>query len=256
MRTIRIFATNWKNYLLLPCISIFLSLELKAQGYSTPFISIDKDGYTNVREKPDGKSKIVGKVFKYQVFYFGDDDECGGNIANYSSSKWLPIFTDSVSGYVYKKNIMDLQALPCITGKYNLNSSSTKGFILFMNDSLKIAMEIIPFDEKAHKFEIEKTEWDGDEVYTIDEQRFYGTNNRLPTCEIKKIEINYKSKITILPKDKINIYYEPRVMVVYIGLDGELYLCIAGGGDAGQYTVWFSIVNDEIVHNSMEDHCW
>jgi hypothetical protein len=52
----------------------------------------------------------------------------------------------------------------------------------------------------------------------------------------------------VLPDEKIKNLYNPYTMHVHIGLSGELYLNICGGGNGGEYTVWFSIVDGNIVY--------
>ena len=45
-------------------------------------------------------------------------------------------------------------------------------------------------------------------------------------------------------------------MGAVIGFDGEIYLTMGGGGDAAWYGVWFSIVEGEIVYETMLTNCW
>jgi hypothetical protein len=49
--------------------------------------------------------------------------------------------------------------------------------------------------------------------------------------------------------------YDPHTMQVHIGQNGELYLNISGGKDEGQYSVWYSIVDGNIVYECFEDFC-
>jgi hypothetical protein len=79
---------------------IFVFTPLTAQAeYEGPFIIIDKDGYTNIRKEPNGKSEIVGKVYKYQLLFLNSsyDEYEQKIIVNYADSAWIPVYNDSIS---------------------------------------------------------------------------------------------------------------------------------------------------------------
>jgi hypothetical protein len=97
----------------------FLPQSINANDFGALFISIDKDGYTNIHKKPNVKSKIVGTVHKYQVFF------CEMEFGEEATGMWLPINTDSISGFIYKEKVFSLDKLPVIKG-YNTSQKSRR----------------------------------------------------------------------------------------------------------------------------------
>lgn len=62
----------------------------------------DPDGYTNVREDASLKSKIVGKIYKDQVFqYFPSED-----------AKWYCVAVDGNGGYIHSSKVVSIAILP------------------------------------------------------------------------------------------------------------------------------------------------
>jgi hypothetical protein len=112
-----------------------------------------------------------------------------------------------------------------------------------------------PFDKDKHELKI-TNDHDGEHVWHIDGKDFYGTGYRMPVREIQMIEILCNGIKTVLPDEKIKKLYNPHTMNVHIGQNGELYLNIYGGGDDGQYSVWFSIVDGNVMYECFEDYCW
>jgi hypothetical protein len=242
-----------KKQFILSVTLILFAKTLDAQFW-VPFITIDPDGYTNIREQPNAKSKIVGKVYKYQIFYF-IGEECDDDLSNYSSDSWLFINTDQVSGYIYKKKIFTLWNLPALKRKKSIQQDDNEGSIIVANDTLTVCMQIQPFDKNIHKLKIKNDE-DGEHVWSIDEEDFYGTDYRMPFREIKSIEVSYNGRIKTLQQSKLKKFYNPSSMRVYLGHYGELYIAIGGGADAGSYGVWMSIVDGDILYECYQDNCW
>jgi hypothetical protein len=227
---------------------IILSLSSLNAQFNLPFIINDKDGYTNLREQPNGKSKIVGKVYKNQIF-LAIGEPCEDNPGYDPSNNWVYVATDDISGYIYSRNIMQLYKLPPIKlkGNFKLSKNIKETIISGENDSIRIIMRLQSFNEQNH------------------EGRVYGGSSDIPEenikyhlieNEIKEVEIFCKNKKTVLLKNEIKNYCDVISMSAYIGYKGEIYLGIGGGGDAAQYGVWFSIVNGEIKYTCLETYCW
>ena len=70
-----------------------------------PAIINDTDGYSNLREKPDSKSKIVGRLKTNELFFYSP-------IGN---SDWYPVKkeeTSEILGYIHKTRITKYSNLP------------------------------------------------------------------------------------------------------------------------------------------------
>lgn len=66
--------------------------------FKRPAIICDSDGYTNIRERPDRDSKIVGRLLRNQLFFFTPA----------SDTEWYQVYTDELSpsiGYIHKSRI-------------------------------------------------------------------------------------------------------------------------------------------------------
>lgn len=229
-----------------------------------PFVIVDKDGYTNIREQPNANSKIIGKIHKYQLFFSIDGNFCESGM--YATDHWEAIESDgNPNGYIYKKNILQINNLPSLKSKgkddFSLSSNGITT-IIRANDSIQITIGLQSYDRKNHQGWIYGGTSDAYEKHIVKQQVGNEVkeveifdNNQVET-EIKIIEIIYNGQKTTLPIDKIQNYCDPLNITAYIGFDGELYLGISGGGDAAGYGVWFSIVNGEIVFETMVNNCW
>ena len=234
--------------------------KIPPKDHYTPFIIMDKDGYTNIREQPNTKSKIIGKVYKYQLF-FSIDDLCGSNM--FATDQWEPICSvGNPDGYIYRKNILQLNNLPLLKGKQDFKlSSDNSATIVIANDSIQITMLLQPYNRQNHQGWIYGGSGDEYEKHIVLQQidteikevEVFDNNN--VKTEIKEIEIIYNGQKKILPKDKIYNYCDPKYIAAYVGFDGEIYLGISGGGDTGIYRVWFSIVKGNIVYQNNVHIC-
>jgi hypothetical protein len=202
--------------------------------HSLPFIINDSDGWTNIRQEMNSQSQIVGKVYDYEVFFF-----TGSNLSGYSN--WIPVIAGQKRGYMHRKLILQLDKLPSLRENQTINSNHD--VLSNANDTLSVSLYMSPFDQTKHTI----THTEGEYV-RIDGYDF----SKMPSHEIKAIEIISKGIRTVLPNDELKDLYNPHTMRVYIGPKGELYLNICGGimDDSGQgiYSVWLSIVNKSIMY--------
>ena len=127
---------------LLLLIIISISFNINAQ-----YITLDRDGYTNVRTEPNAKSEIAETVKKYQVFYSAADIPCSDDADGRNHfGNWLRITTDmqSVAGYIYTKNIYALEDLPVLTTETRLESD----LFYCSNDSIDVRISLQAYSEK------------------------------------------------------------------------------------------------------------
>jgi hypothetical protein len=222
-------------------------MDMKAQYYyGTMLIIKDKDGYTNIREEPDGKSKIIGQVHKYEVFY--SVEGCEDMEISPPDFPWLYMCTDNICGYIYKKNIIPLYDLPTIP---EIHEDSTS--IILKNDSIEISMITHIFNPVSDKKEIKNKDYYGlcEECIASDFEIYDIVNT------LNRIIINYKDKKIEIFRDELeNYYYAIRFMTGYIGPDSELYIQFCGAGDAASYCATFVFYDDKIVQEFITTSCW
>lgn len=243
-------------YLVITCVCVYAPVKVNAQC-GTPHIINDKDGYTNVRKAPNGKSEIVGKMYKHEVFV--SQERCGGEDEDeiIYSDKWLKVWNDKTSGYIYKENVLRLDNLPFL--KYTDFPSSIVPTNVYRNDSISVTVEITPFDTIANSasiYGVADLYFENDAYFaeTKQSREIYNPDNK-----INKIEVNYKGKKLLLTDKLQNHYYNYHGYDSYyrtsvnIGSDGELYIGFSGGVEGAVYHAWITIFNGEVIQEFV---CW
>lgn len=83
----------------------FLSDKEYKEYFRRPGIINDTDGYTNIREQPNAKSKIVRRMLKNELFFF----------TPVSDSDWYRVYRNESSssiGYIHKSKITTYDNFP------------------------------------------------------------------------------------------------------------------------------------------------
>ncbi|MDR3002201.1 MAG: hypothetical protein LBU89_13180 [Fibromonadaceae bacterium] len=196
--------------------SFLIALALMAPGivYSG-FIINDKDGWTNIREKPDGKAKVLGKVHKHQVFF---STGCDDNLIY--TDNWEPVTAADISGYIFKKNIIQISSFPVIASEYVWLEDEEKRFFTAQNDSITVTMKLTYNENRAvyHPYDIEEM-----------------------------VVKNGEKRTVIQP---LMIVASHASFKLFIGDDGALYLQVHNGSDGEGRVAWYSIVNGKVVFSA------
>lgn len=224
---------------------LFISLST---GVKAQYITLDKDGYTNIRKEPGARSDIVGRVQKYQVFYFAGDIPCSDETVTDDFENWLPVTIDmeNTTGYIYKKILFSVNDLPA------LEEETINNTFVCSNDSVRIMLTLRPFDKSSHTVQ-EKTVGNSTYTVSVDGGRAYGTDGWIPYKEIAEITVSYDGKTIHLPKQKFRKFYDINSVSARIGFDGELYIFAEGGDGSGGYSVCWSVVDDDIVYEIISE---
>ena len=203
------------------CMACLFLTSVEAHAYDDVYVITDKDGYTNVREKPDARSGILGKVYKHQIF-FSLVGYCENELPE--TEKWEPIIVGSIEGYIYKRNRISVFKLPEITGKgdYALSSNGKESIVTGENDSIKLIVLLEPFDYESYDRETYFAY--GGTSDALEENLVHKSIKN----QIKELKIIYKNKSIILPRERIKEYCDVVHVSVYIGYSEELYLNIGG----------------------------
>ena len=183
----------------------------------------DNDGYVNIREKANIKSKIIGTLSNNTMVYIGEDP-----IGN-----WLK---NEDNGYIYKDRVQwihHFKAIPSVGGNEYLD--------IFSQDGIEVKVATQKFDKNKH--EIIYTKKFG--VTKIDGFDPYGVDYDLPKYEYKSIEVTINGKKVDFPKKAYSDLLDPLSAIkVYYDKDSDaLYIVTTGGAGAAEYDVCWQIIN-------------
>ena len=183
----------------------------------------DSDGYVNLRESPNNKAKIIGKIYNYQVFNCEQTGTNWWKVEQIKEDGWL-------DGYIYKDRVVLLNWQE-IKKKNQYSDSS-----IFKKDSIRIVVKRKPFQPKRHKLTYEQ-HW----LAKIDGKRFWGTDGPMPKKTISSVKIIKNENILLLPPAAFGDLYEPNLakISIYCGPENTLYIRMDNSDGAGAYTrIW------------------
>ena len=239
---------------------IFTVIAMAMQAQSL-YTVIDKDGYTNIREKPTTNSRIIDTAVKYELL-FSANYFCGEDI-DFSNvpPNWIPVMKNygTPIGYVYRDNILSFDDMSFIQSKHrNPQESDT---LICSNDTLTTLLVLKPFDFDQHTIEY-IDDFRGRSIPYIDGEypkcmakSEYTKENCLDDREIKELIINIREKRYALPIDVIKGYFNPGGLTVYFGTEGELYISISCGDGGDSYSIMLSVVSGKIMYSTPTEAC-
>ena len=234
-----------KLILILP---VLLSVTLTNAQYPYLYIINDPDGYLNIREQPTVNSRVIDRIERYEIFfdarYFAGNDELYYN--NYPSN-WIPVCKEynAPIGYVYKPNAIGLDEFRMLernSNPYSRGWDSTKP-IVCGNDTLQVVLTLKLFDKNAHEITYNAKNWIGTVDGKIAYALFLFEDGN--AWEAESLTIFQKGKKISLPIDNFKNYYNP-LMLVYVGLNDDLYICISCGDGGESYSICLSVVDGVI----------
>ena len=186
-------------------ISWFLAFSLAgiAAGTATELdefcVVQDSDGYTNIREKGDLKSKVIARVDHGQLVWVF----LGG------TTKWPEIiFMDKKgkerSGFIHASRLKALSDFKHFTGKVSEKDRTET----IEKGDLKVKITLEPFDRKKRKLiyqEVEGSRY----LSKIDGLPFWGTDGGIPSEQYQKITVQNKGKTMKVPDEALKNLYNP-----------------------------------------------
>lgn len=238
-----------------------LSTNLRGQGEA---IIDDKDGYVNIRQSPNLNSKIIGRIYSEDIFFFnkieGNDDwymvDYGGQIPKlikdmkpdqkdyYTKELNCKNNYVEVEGYVHKSHVIPLSSLLRLNPN---NYKPNRENITVKNDTLLFEISVGNFDSTKHK--IEKSE--NGCAHKIDGFQPMGLLTKLPKMETKYIKLKIRSEDIVIPKTEFSFLYELDLNRLSLLVDKKGVLYIEAGGSDGYagYSVWWIIKNGKYLTN-------
>jgi len=208
---------------------------LKVQGQLA--IINDPDNFTNVRKDKSVTSKVVGRLYKDDVFLYSFDKE---------DDQWVGIFytkADSsyIQGFIHKSRLLPIAELEHISWKRKSRTEKTKE-LLIQNDSMQVVVKTESFISAKHKIERDKEGY----VIRIDGKQPKGTDGNLPKIGLTYISVKVNGKDVFIPAGTYKDLFEPEIKSfnVYFDKKGIIYLYMPFNSDgAGGYFVAWTIKN-------------
>lgn len=133
----------------------------------------DSDGWTNVRNSPDGKSEIIQRVYENEVFWYDYEE-------TEKEKEWISIYIpkndyslgksepDYIVGFIHKSRLLPLEKLEGYTG----------------ND-FTFEYELIDFDSTNRVIDKQDEKW----VIAIDGRPVWGTDGNFPKTQVNNIKV-------------------------------------------------------------------
>jgi hypothetical protein len=238
---------------------VSISTHVAAQ-VGAPFIIIDKDGYTNIREEPNGQSKILGQAYKKQLLLACCEESS-------IISTWIAVRTlhreeqAILVGYVYKQNLLLLSKLLhlCNVLKSDIfhNPNPPSKFLLTCKNSvIMVTVELKHLtDERSYGgYLSSKDYYNGKEVIGWPSEIDWSWGGA--ACELNSITVEYKGKKMVVSQENLKYYYvDVQSLDVFIGLEGEVYVGFTGGYHAS-YDSWLVFDKGKLLDECLVDfHC-
>ncbi len=193
----------------------------------------DDDGYTNVREQPSTKSKILGKIYDDQIFHIWDLDY--DTIPRWRKiSKWYPEKQKSLVGWMHVSRVRDLDFLREPVKAEVLENGQ---LLTFRNDTLILQIEFEDFDSTKHQIIRHERGY----IQTVDGKHALGTDGNLPSEGIANVQFTINGNEVYFPKEAYDDLYEFRksTFKFLVNRTGTIMVKSYNGDGAGFYMlVW------------------
>lgn len=162
----------------------------------------DDDGYTNVREAPSTKSKILGKIYDDQIFHIWDLDY--DTIPKWRKiSKWYPEKQKSLVGWMHVSRVRELDFLrEPVSAKISENGR----LLTFQNDTILFQIEFEEFDSSKHEI----VRHERGHIRTVNGKYARGTDGSMPSEGIRSIRFFLNGQKISIPKEAYSDLYEFR----------------------------------------------
>ncbi|WP_454976716.1 SH3 domain-containing protein [Capnocytophaga bilenii] len=261
---------------LLTIFYLFVFSNLLSQNVRIAEIQ-DNDGYTNIREKADIKSKIIGKVLKKELFFYEE----------YNNSNWVKIKTlNGVYGFIHKSRIKNKNNTNLLIVKVNdykndllkdsildlkvklkeeappffiedfsyikLNRRENQQFyVLFSNEDINI--KIVKKKTNINDYHIKRIKVENREYIDIIPQKgleIHGVDIDFPKYEIQDVIISSEDNQYNLSKTDIKYLFNPNLerIKVYRKTDKEYIIFLSGGDGVVAYNVIFVVDKQKILY--------
>jgi hypothetical protein len=192
----------------------------------------DPQGSSNIRELPDGKSKIIDTL-RNETIVFAFEDQVQDN--------WFPVDYNkkgqTLSGYVHRSRLKFLTTLKPF--KTTLRNDSS---LVLKLESFEMKLSRRKFAEKGKSLKYSNPPGEAAYIKFINGKTPWGTDGNLPRNEYKIIQYKNGKKIISFPASYYNDLFEPSLEYTAAWYDKKtnriLLEAMNGDGAGGYVVVW------------------
>lgn len=212
-----------------------LTAALSVQLSFAQFAKItDKDGYVNVRENADAKSKIVGKINSDEIVYIFESDPVHKNWANVSN------------GYIYHSKLKYIKSYQTIPPTVRDANKAT-----FASGSIKVNIVSGKFNFKENEKDFTST-LQGD---FYKGQQVWGIDGTIPKTHYISITAQIGNKTIQIPAEEIENLFQidnKSTTCYYDRENDTLYISMNNSEGAGSYVGLFIIEKGQYKKRVLE----
>lgn len=230
-----------------------------ANGYSQVYVTVDPDGYTNIRKRPSAKSEIMTTVSKYDIFYDANSACLTRPIEHDTNPNWMPVHISDDEGegygFIYRKNIRDMEKFPRIGLKKNQDLE-----VVYQDGDLSVTFRQDSLFSNRYKVKADETEFSYMNV-RINGEEPYHTLYKGNTLVLDEISFVYKGVKQIIPREqyksvfRLGFEHSDYAMAVYKGNQGIYYIHVLGGGAEESYELTWVVDKGEIRKYNYKEIC-
>lgn len=216
-----------KIFLLTAALSVQLSFAQFAKV-------TDKDGYVNVRENADAKSKIVGKINSDEIVYIFESDPVHKNWANVTN------------GYIYSSRLKYIQSYQKIPPSVRDANKAT-----FASGNIKVNIVSGKFNFKENEKDFTST-LQGD---FYKGQQVWGIDGTIPKTHYISITAQIGNKTIQIPAEEIENLFQidnKSTTCYYDRENDTLYISMNNSEGAGSYVGLFIIEKGQYKKRVLE----
>ncbi|MGG7551128.1 SH3 domain-containing protein [Chryseobacterium arthrosphaerae] len=195
---------------------------------------VDKDGYVNLRENPDAKSKITGKISSDEIVYASEPDAANKN--------WVNVYyNDKTAGYINTSKVKLLDSYETL-----LPVTTDENKAVFRSGNIKVDIISEKFNYKENKKFFSSSSYGGQKIEDQYKGKLiWGTDGTIPRTHYKSITVQIRDKKIQIPTKEIeNLFNVSNQFTAcyYDRKSDTLYITMLNSDGAGSYVALFKIV--------------
>lgn len=198
---------------------------------------VDKDGYVNVRENGDAKSKITGKINSDEIVYVFEADQ--------PNTDWLNVdYNEKTGGYIHRSRLKFIESYEKVTPVVRDENKA-----VFKSGNIKVDILSEKFNYKENKKFFSSSEYSGQKIEDqYKGQPIWGTDGTIPKTHYQSITIQIGDKKIKIPNKEIENLFNVSNEYTNCYFDRKndtLYITMLNSDGAGGYVALFKIVKGE-----------